>query len=114
VSEMIALLTPMRRPAPPELPGLIGASVWITPVAQASDEGAAGLFAQHVSVGQSPLAGGLLNYPGKALRNSAKKALAGIHKFARSKGLLLVWRGRRSRVRELNPRLRPTRSLLFR
>jgi hypothetical protein len=35
--DMIALFTPMSRPAlssngPPELPGLIGASVWITPL----------------------------------------------------------------------------------
>jgi hypothetical protein len=34
---MIALFTPINRPAlsssgPPELPGLIGASVWITPL----------------------------------------------------------------------------------
>ena len=36
VSEKIAVLTPISRPAvsrsgPPELPGLIAASVWITP-----------------------------------------------------------------------------------
>ena len=93
---------------------MIGASVSITPVAQASDEGAAGLFAQHVSVGQSPLAGGLLDCPGEALRNSAKKALAGIHKFARSKGLLAGLEGAPEPGEGVEPRLQPTRSLLFR
>jgi hypothetical protein len=67
--------------------------------AQAAEKGAPGFLAQHISIGQAPLADRLLDQAGKPARHGAEKLLAGTDQFAGGKGRLLLL-GRLCRCRE--------------
>src|SRR5262249_54355211 len=59
------------------------------PVAQSRDHGAAGLLAEHVAIGQAPLASRLLDDLRQPARDRAEEAVTGIDDLARG-GLLTL------------------------
>ena len=65
-------------------------------ITQAADERPAALFAEHVTVGQTPLADGFLHDGGEAARYAAEKAVPGIDDLVRRELLRLRLARRRS------------------